>query len=229
MELVALVVVGIVVVAVLGLSAWSGLRAVAGARMRGPRRDLAVDALPHGLAEAVREPASLRAPFALTARGDVVDIGQVWLGAFRGGELAMADLHVRLGPGRPAVAHTVVTVAVEHRWPWTRLRDAAAPAVAVDVAASDPGGDPAWVLEARDPELAARLVTDELRAWLTRIGRPVVVEFTPRNLLVAVPERLRDDELAAFVALAVGVVDHVPVDVRAAVAPDEEPDGPSGS
>lgn len=222
MDLVALVVVGTVLVVVVGLFAWSGARAAVGARARGPRRTITV--LPLGLLEGLREPAALRAPFALTARGELVDVGQVWLGAFRGGEVALADLHVRLERGQPPVAHTVVTVEVEHRWPWTRLRTVGAMAVDVEptVAGStlEGAGGP-WVLEGQDPDLAAALAAPELRAWLGRIGHPVVVEFTPRHLLVAVPQRLADDELATLVEIAVGVVDHVPAAVRTALLPPE--------
>ncbi len=222
--IVATVLVGAALALVVGLFAWSAIGAVRGARVRGALRDLTGLALPVELEASVREPTALRAPFALTARGSVVDVGQSWLGTFRGGEVGLVDAHVRLGPRAAPTAHTIVTVDVDRTWPWLRLRHREADAVQVEVAALDldvAGGTP-WLVEAADDDQAAELVTAELLRWLERLGRPVVVELLPRHLLVAVPERVEDD-LADLLEVALGVVDHVP----SGVGPSGG--GPSGS
>ncbi len=228
MEIVAMVIVGGMLALLVGVFVWSGVRGFAGVRVRGPRRDLALLDLPHGLAPGVREPLALRAAFALTGRGDVVDVGQAWIGTFRGGELGLVDAHVKVAPGVEPQAHTIVTLDVDQRWPWTRLRHRDVLGVHVDVPEIVLQGDdlgPAtatWVVEGYDPEVAHRMIRPELLVWLERLDRPVVVEFTPRHLLVAAVGRIPEADLHRLVEIAVGVVDHVPADLRHELATDVE-------
>ncbi len=227
MQVVAIVIVGGALALVVGLFLWSNVQAARAGRVRPVARPEEV--APAGLVATTHEPAALRSAFVLTGRGELLTVGSVFAGQWRGGEIALLDLVVRSEKGWVPQALTVLTLDVDWRWPWLRLHHRqmeVTPLAGDDVALTVPGPtDRAsrWQMQAADPDLARDLVTPDLLEWLERLGQPLLLETTPRHLLVAT-DRLPDERLAEFVQIASGVVDHVTADVRDRIAPPDPRD-----
>lgn len=225
MPVVVSVIVGTVLAVWLAMFLWSTVRAGRGARHRSALRP--AEAVPDGFTLGIKEPEALRAPFAFVLRQDVVDIAQSMVGDFRGDVVGITDLTVRADKDAPPTNHTVATLEVEWRWPWMRLRRVGVTAPEVPQPELElPGvtGSDGWIVEAADPDLARQLLTEDMLRWLARGDFPVQVETTPRGLLVAVDGHVPDDRLTELVTLLTGVVDHVPGDVKAQVAPPRPED-----
>lgn len=230
MPVVVSVIVGSVLALWLVLFLWSGVRGARVTRFRAPQRPR--DFVPSGMTAAVRDPEALGAAFALTLRGEVLDIAQGWVGDFRGDVVTVADVTVRHSRGSDPRNLTVATLDVDWRWPWMRLRVAGVEAPEVDrpaVPITAVGGD-GWVLEAGDETLAQQLVTSELLAWLSRGDLALQMETTPRHLLIAVDGQLPDARIDELVGMLTGVVDHISPRVREQiVAPSPQDEWASGS
>ena len=228
---------GVVATAIVGLVllAWIVIAVATAARVRAGRlhrsRTRAPADVPQGFVADATEPAVLRAPFALMALGHVVDLPHAYHGTWQGRGAAIADVVIRFERGAEPVAHTVVVLELDQRFPWTRLRrrDVAAPDVAglgVDLSDLAQMGDAAagWVLEGADPTFVAELVSEDLLGWLDRLRLPLQVELLPRHLLVAVTGRLPSPDLALLLGVATEFSGHVPTTLWQAHLPPSPSD-----